>query len=1814
MIIVEIFCFIKPTKNYIMNFFSQKVRVQSIFAIIVCLLLFFQKTTAQVDTMFIHLPSAIDYYPTNQVDSVTFQHGILNNSDSMIVWAQTISIAKYLVSEIDSISFIYNPTIYQPLITYCVGVPQFCDSRDFSVYRTVQIGNQCWLRENLRYLPAVFSPLSLSNTENKYYVYEYYGDSLSGAYNHLNYSLFGVLYNFNAAYTACPKGWKLPTDEEWDSLQNYLIIHNFNYDESNNENKIAKSLSGSSPQLNGGFWSNSNTTGAPGNTDFEWKRNLSGFSILPGGILNITGFANINMDGYFWGYSNSSDSSETSRSLFFNQYGLNNDLMPKENGLSVRCIAKPLFVQTDPVTDLTNHNVTLNGSVEFGALAPLEKGFYLRKNSQSNWIKNIVYSDSLILTLSNLDSSTTYHYFAFVSNLVETKFGDTLSFTTFNYPVCPGLPSFMDLRDSTIYNTVKIGNQCWLKENLRYLPSISNLSSSTSSPNYYVYGYNGTNIQDAKATVNYITYGALYNRIAIMNGESNSITNPSGIKGICPSGWHIPSESEFVQLTNYLGGSSIAGQKLKSTNFWNNNGNGNNSSFYTALPAGKMNVSSFINIGDGAFYWTSTKWTTDQTPRVFFLNSTSSGVYNVSYSESNGLSVRCVKNDLYMNIDSIVGVTSFNAQIYATITPGYDSVISRGIYWKSINDSQWNVIPTTGIKFNVNLSNLSAHTTYQVLCYNVDISGITLSDTIQFTTLHTIPIPKIPKILKTYNNRFIVLFEATPGTLPISSQWYRYRNIDSTTWNIIPYTGLNFVDTLNSLFSGKMYEIENGLTSLSDTFYSPIIRTMTSLYPSCPGHEVIMDDRDSNIYETIYINGICWMKENLRYLPSVVNPSTYSSSIPYYFVYGYTGTNVAEAKNTNNYLIYGSLYNFSAAINGEYGWDQSPSMLHGNCPKGWFLPSRQEWSALFSFLSSDERMHVPILSNTNIAKSVSASTNQANGGYWKNSTVEGAPGNNDFIENRNLSGFSIIPGGGINNLQFLGIGEDAYFWTSSRYFNTSVFYITNCNYNSSSISSGNMIFSTKNAASIRCVKQSKPIVISKKTNYITNSELSLHGEVIKGIDSVMSQGFLWKKVQDTIWNSIIVLGDTISYNLINLDSATAYESKAFAITLYDTIYSTSIKAYTLGSKHCPNLPFITDSRDNNIYNTVQIGNQCWLKENLRYLPKVVSNSTTSSTDTLYYVYGYNDTIVANAKLTANYNNFGVLYNRNIIGSKVCPQGWAIPSVADWDSLKTFLINNGYNYNSIYTGNKIAKSLSGSYPQSNGGFWANSSNIGVPGNSDFPFYRNKTQFSILPGGYISGGSGLGINTTAKFWSYSPYYYYDMNTFGLNYNSDSVKMEAPQTNDAFYIRCIQYNPTSFNLSVIENNPTSVKILVETNIGSVASVYKIVRYKVLDSLNWNEINGVTSTVLLNNLVSHAHYVALGYYIFYNDTIWSSPLYFRTAPAPHTFSTVMVDNIKSNSGIVKSIISKGSLPILLKGIQYQKYNSNVWISINGISDTVSILVNNLETKTYYRVRCFASDSTKTYYSNYLTFSTAWNGPCPNNPVLTDSRDGNVYETIQIGNQCWMRENLRYLPSVSSLSSISNTLPYFYVYNYNSNIVSEALATNNYQKYGTLLNWTAATNSNYYLTPVPSVIQGICPTGWHLPQKAEFDTLCQYLSNNQYSYTLSNPNYISKSMVSSYSTLTYGGLWLYDYQTGYPGNDDIFYKRNNSGFSALPGGYINSSQFYNVTKGAYFWTATPADANYTSGYLFNIYYSSSYASSSNYSSDNGASVRCVKN
>ena len=201
--------------------------------------------------------------------------------------------------------------------------------------------------------------------------------------------------------------------------------------------------------------------------------------------------------------------------------------------------------------------------------------------------------------------------------------------------------TMIDARDNMEYKTVVIGSQTWMAENLNY-----DYNEGTSKS----YCYNNSS-----------AYCDMYGRLYLWSAAMDSaavfsdagkdcgdvkICSPSGtIRGVCPEGWHLPSDSDWRTLWTAIGGKSTAGTKLKSTSGWNSNGNGTDDYGFSVLPAGYWNGNGyFVSMGSNAYFWSSTEYNQYDAFGVSFNYNYSSVDESYTPSKNYGFSVRCLKD------------------------------------------------------------------------------------------------------------------------------------------------------------------------------------------------------------------------------------------------------------------------------------------------------------------------------------------------------------------------------------------------------------------------------------------------------------------------------------------------------------------------------------------------------------------------------------------------------------------------------------------------------------------------------------------------------------------------------------------------------------------------------------------------------------------------------------------------------------------------------------------------------------------------------------------------------------------------------------------------------------------------------------------------------------------------------------------------------------------------------------------------------------------------------------------------------------------
>jgi len=194
--------------------------------------------------------------------------------------------------------------------------------------------------------------------------------------------------------------------------------------------------------------------------------------------------------------------------------------------------------------------------------------------------------------------------------------------------------------DGNNYPVVKIGNQIWMKENLR----VSRYRNGVSIPI----------VTDATAWVSLSTGGRSW-----YNNDSTTYENPYGNlynwyavadnRGLCPNDWHVPTDTEWTTLINYLGGESVAGSKMKAmgnTYFSSQSEGTDNSSGFSGLPGGyrNSNLGSFVEIRYLAWIWSATVIVNTEIAWGRVLNTAYSNVSRNGGYVSTGASVRCLRD------------------------------------------------------------------------------------------------------------------------------------------------------------------------------------------------------------------------------------------------------------------------------------------------------------------------------------------------------------------------------------------------------------------------------------------------------------------------------------------------------------------------------------------------------------------------------------------------------------------------------------------------------------------------------------------------------------------------------------------------------------------------------------------------------------------------------------------------------------------------------------------------------------------------------------------------------------------------------------------------------------------------------------------------------------------------------------------------------------------------------------------------------------------------------------------------------------------
>ena len=507
---------------------------------------------------------------------------------------------------------------------------------DGNIYKTVVIGSQEWMAENLKtgtYQNGIAIPLvtndgswsNLSATKSGGACW-YNNDSI--AFN----CPYGKLYNWYAVTSSnnlCPNGWHVPSDTEWSILVNYLdSTIGGGTNTYNNAGGNMKSIA---------YWQDPNT-GAD---------NSSGFSLLPGGVRNHIGtFNSAGIAGFWWSATEVDSLSSNYYVLYKSSAQANRSYYFKGIGNSVRCL-KDNFSPVGSIKNLECDKITNTGTLIVGTVSngvsfsiPYSGGNlgpYQAQIVNSSGVTGL----TAVLSSGNFANGAgvlTYTIAGTPNSTGIANFIVTIDGKNCNIPIHVGVSSatcgasnvhnptlqYGSLTDQegNVYKTITIGGREWMAENLK---TGTYRDGQRISGSGLCFWYNNDSLSY------HCPYGRLYNNGAVASNN------------LCPQGWYVPTTYDWDNLIYNLGGYNVAGDKLRSvgTQYWSSPSiTSSNSSGFSGLAGGGFVNGGFQGVGDIGIWWSSTREIHDL---IWSRHLTNTGLNGTLYGVNSFLSVRCIK-------------------------------------------------------------------------------------------------------------------------------------------------------------------------------------------------------------------------------------------------------------------------------------------------------------------------------------------------------------------------------------------------------------------------------------------------------------------------------------------------------------------------------------------------------------------------------------------------------------------------------------------------------------------------------------------------------------------------------------------------------------------------------------------------------------------------------------------------------------------------------------------------------------------------------------------------------------------------------------------------------------------------------------------------------------------------------------------------------------------------------------------------------------------------------------------------------------------
>lgn len=721
------------------------------------------------------------------------------------------------------------------------------------------------------------------------------------------------------------------------------------------------------------------------------RNNATGFSAYPAGYYGINyglGYNEFGVGVFFWTSNENTKSTATTENISFVSPNLGHVELSKSDGCSVRCLRDYLTVLINDIqkTDSTASSLSIRAVCK--VTKPITSATISAytdsacTNLAGTCTPSISYSSTSLgadLTGVITGLTTVNQYWIRVSATTEndTTAREAGPFKLLDEVFTECGTSRVTDPDGNKYSTVQIGDQCWMAENLRTTVGL------TENSDYW--HANGQDTNDLK-------YGLLYNWAAVMQGDASSATNPSGVQGICPEGWHVPSKAEWNALTTAVrsndaykcdGDNNIA-RALASTFGWTADDtyvctpveapSSNNATGFAAAPTGYF-LSDPTNTyyGFNDFRYAANFWSTtdnDDKAKVFFISGYVKYPSISEYSKTDGYSVRCVYGSedprvMSVTTDSVNDITSDLATLYGNVTDlGGNASVNAGFKYgtseTAMNTKVDNPVSATGL-YSINITGLAGTTTYYFKAYAATNATDTVWGEVKsFITLPE-PIAAADEMSVTTDSASTVTSSASTlygnvkrlGGNASVTVGFKYGkctcSMDSVKNISVNATGSYHV-ALSNLSPATTYSYAAFITTgVNDTVWGDTLSFTTPSANPCSGQAVVTD-HEGNEYPTVQIDGQCWMAQNLRVTTSPVSGHTLTESTD-------TSTLASYYSQNSKYCGEGYLYNWRAAMDltvpaKDYTSEQSNH--RGLCPEGWHIPTDSEWSTFATLFANDE--------------------------------------------------------------------------------------------------------------------------------------------------------------------------------------------------------------------------------------------------------------------------------------------------------------------------------------------------------------------------------------------------------------------------------------------------------------------------------------------------------------------------------------------------------------------------------------------------------------------------------------------------------------------------------------------------------------------------------------------------------------------------------------------------------------------------------------------------------------------------------------------